>query len=461
MIGSTVPLRVLSRLQRLERAVDVIAAAAPPPALSDDRLATLAVPPQDDGLLAAVLDRLADGGPAAALTDTLPPSRRGIAWNARSGPRARRPVTLSVGASVGRAPPARRGLPTAFHVAAVREGRADPAARLAAAGTPAAGRSVLARRDPPPALLRAAARDGRADPAAMLPAAGTPTTPLAAAHLDSAAAGVPGGLRAIATPVRTEWATGDPGHSDVPSLTEVLHGALAAEPAIARGEDARGGDASPHERADPPRARGGQARGGETSPHEWADAARARAGEASARERADAGLGQPRIVTSWERDPGTRGAGRRAAAEAPWERDPGTRDAGRGAAAEAGAERDALVRPSSARPLPPEPAATEAGVRVAPDRHLPGRRGAAGLGELVRRWESVYGTETEPAALRDAQTEPVVGLAVQGGDAPTRRDVPDGEEAASLRDSEDVLAAELELLLVRELRRYGITPEAG
>jgi hypothetical protein len=73
----------------------------------------------------------------------------------------------------------------------------------------------------------------------------------------------------------------------------------------------------------------------------------------------------------------------------------------------------------------------------------------------------VYGTETEPAALRDAQTEPVVGLAVQGGDAPTRRDVPDGEEAASLRDSEDVLAAELELLLVRELRRYGITPEAG
>lgn len=181
MIGSSAPQRALERLRRLERRAAVLGTAALPSSLTEDRLTGLDAAPLDESLLAAALARLDAGAVAAPI---------------RSRP------AFSMGRSLPGADPSR---------AAAVSG-AEPSRAAAVVSTPA----VALPRRPEPIDSRAHERVETA--------------------FAAAAARVPGGADAVATPVAANWVRGADvvlGPTDEPDeptsgAREALRRALAA-----------------------------------------------------------------------------------------------------------------------------------------------------------------------------------------------------------------------------------------
>jgi hypothetical protein len=192
VIGSSAPQRALERLRRLERRAAVLGTVALPSSLTEDQLAGLAAAPLDESLLAAALARL-DAGAVAAPIRSRPTFRLGRAVPGAEPSRA---------AVVSGAEPSR---------AAVVSG-AQPSRAAAVASTPVV---ALPHRPEP---IESPAHE-RAETA-----------------FAAAAARVPGGADAVATPVAANWVRGADvvlGPTDEPDeptsgAREALRRALAA-----------------------------------------------------------------------------------------------------------------------------------------------------------------------------------------------------------------------------------------
>lgn len=240
MTGSTAPQRALHRLGRVAAPADRLAAVRLPDTLTADPLARLEAAPLEESLLETVLAPLGrDGGAAAMPVQGI----RRAARHARlaslprpaaqpSAPSTR--VAIREQAAVGRSSP---------HVPRLR-GRTREAAHMAVppvglerAGEP--GRAAAAHLGGEAARFAAGGRTASCDGEQRRAVA-----PERAGGLRTAAAQVPGGAAAVATPVAAGWST-DAGDPPVAALLEAALSRLPLQPT---------GDTAPAGAAEQPQA---------------------------------------------------------------------------------------------------------------------------------------------------------------------------------------------------------------